>query len=392
MLFLFVVVISLLSCITTSTPVDDVFSNLYNQLYSYGPSADGIEYMISSQNHKNLSMKIWVQLNHSLRDSSKSLLTVVRLDNRLTDFGLTSRNKRFSLDSVWEDIQGWEEDLNISLNFFKKSSFNIKIPSQKDFSIYQREIDFKASGKISKKKVEFPKIIHQLLGDTSMSIPPIVRKLSQLLTIKNPSWKMMAKKLDELGDMILELEGQRVFNAYMTLQPIAYKADLYRLVALYHYGGVYLDSKMVLLKKMEDFLPQNGGAFIPYDAGFKNIQGAMLAFPIKDPFLRAAIDQIVLNVENRFYGNGFLSPTGPALLEDVWVSKGFSLLPSYRKLAIHSEGYIKSIDDDSNICLFHNSEYRRVGYSTSLCHYANQYKRRTIYNEKKCAEIRRKNK
>lgn len=363
---------------------EDVSLDLQAQLLKYGPVGEGIEYYVSSKNVHDLTLKIWIQINESLKDPTKSMLTVLRLDNRLSELDRQSKDRRSATDLLWENIQGWNEDLFIRF----KDGFRISIPRQPDSPLYQREIRYRApqsdQGKLAKRtEKKIPKIIHQILGDTSEKIPVIVEKLHSLLKIKNPFWKMMTVNLDEIGPLIRNLEGEKCLRAFQTIQPIAYKADLYRLVVLYHYGGVYLDSKMIPLRTMDELLPAEG-CFLAFDTNFKNIQGAVLGFPKGDPFLRDAIDQIIDNVNKRYYGKGFLCPTGPALLEKVWEREEYMKSPSYKKLAHLKGGILRSTKDDSKLFLFHNAEYRRVGFSSSRCHYAAQYKRRTIYGERLC--------
>jgi mannosyltransferase OCH1-like enzyme len=115
-----------------------------------------------------------------------------------------------------------------------------------------------------------------------------------------------------------------VLNSYDSLIPGAYKADLWRYCILYTYGGIYLDIK---------FKPVNGFKFInlidkehfTMDVISHNITknswGLYNAFIItkkNNPILLKCIETIVNNVKNKYYGDNYLHPTGPALLGEIY--------------------------------------------------------------------------
>lgn len=107
-----------------------------------------------------------------------------------------------------------------------------------------------------------------------------------------------------------------VLDAYNSLIPGAFKADLWRYCVLYINGGVYLDIKyfnaydfkLIDLTQKEYFvkdIKENGG-------------GVYNAFMICKPGnkkLLNCINNIVKNVKNKFYGNSVFEPTGPLLLK-----------------------------------------------------------------------------
>ncbi len=114
----------------------------------------------------------------------------------------------------------------------------------------------------------------------------------------------------------------RIVNAYKTLVPGAYKADLFRYCLLYKHGGIYLDASMYCLKSFEDMIwsktdkhyqfvsavdqDQSGGAY-----------NAFIAAVPKHPILAMAINICVHRIERREYGRSTLYPTGPYVLGDA---------------------------------------------------------------------------
>lgn len=115
---------------------------------------------------------------------------------------------------------------------------------------------------------------------------------------------------------MLDLEGPRILTAYDALLPGAFKADLWRVVMLYHHGGVYADDKLTLLQPLDQIIPQGTGfdGLLMMDWQDRHIQNAFIAITPKHRLLRCTMDAIVKNVENRFYGEEPWEISGPPVL------------------------------------------------------------------------------
>jgi len=114
----------------------------------------------------------------------------------------------------------------------------------------------------------------------------------------------------------------RVVNAYNTLIPGAYKADLFRYCMLYTYGGLYLDANMYCLKSFEDIVWPKTEKQYPFiscvdDSHLGSAYNAFIASVPKHPILAIAINICVHRIERREYGSSCLHPTGPYVLGDA---------------------------------------------------------------------------
>ena len=103
-------------------------------------------------------------------------------------------------------------------------------------------------------------------------------------------------------------------NAFIDLVPGAFKADLFRLCALYIYGGVYSDIDTVLLEDLGELLNENVNLIVCRDDPMakKWLWNGFIATTPRHPALKIAIQKIISNVESkeeRFY----LEYTGPAM-------------------------------------------------------------------------------
>lgn len=123
-----------------------------------------------------------------------------------------------------------------------------------------------------------------------------------------------------LRDWIGDVMDQSVLFAFDCLKPLAFKADLARYCLIYHYGGWYGDITLKPLVGMR-LASEIDFAFF-YDSGsglpspMRSSHDVMNAFfysKARHPVLSSTIEQILKNVNERYYGFTSLCPTGPTL-------------------------------------------------------------------------------
>ena len=168
-----------------------------------------------------------------------------------------------------------------------------------------------------------------------------------------------------------------VLNAYDSLIPGAYKADLWRYCILYKMGGIYIDIK---------YEPINGFKFYNLlekehwvqDITETNVYNALMVCKAGNPILLKAIIQICENVNNRYYGEGFLHPTGPALLGNYFTPEEKNAFDIKHVLYGSNDGdkYIKFKD---HLILKCYSGYFYERKSSTIKHYAELWNNRHIY-------------
>lgn len=156
-----------------------------------------------------------------------------------------------------------------------------------------------------------------------------LRMLRNIVSIKNsnPEFNYYFFDDNDCETFIEKNFPPNVLKSFQTLIPGAYKADLWRYCILYKLGGIYIDIKyhtlrpfrLIQLTKQEHWV---------LDADGDGIYNALIVCKPGNPLLLKAIHDIVENVNNRFYGNSCLDPTGPSLLRKYFTheeKKNFSL-------------------------------------------------------------------
>lgn len=116
-------------------------------------------------------------------------------------------------------------------------------------------------------------------------------------------------------DFIRENCSLRIFDAYSRLQIGAAQADLWRVLVLYKYGGVYMDIDAHLVFPLGRMLPPSQEAlFLQIKTG--EISNYFIASKPESEHLAAIIEQIVRNIENDSSENVYLL-TGPGVFNHV---------------------------------------------------------------------------
>jgi len=144
-------------------------------------------------------------------------------------------------------------------------------------------------------------------------LPPLMSRVVNYIKTNNPAFNYQLFDDNDCREFIKNNFDNIVLNAFDSLIPGAYKADLWRYCILYKKGGIYLDIKYKPVAKFK-FINLTEKEHWVLDADNNGIYNALMVCKPGNNILLEAIKQIVMNVKNRYYGNNSLEPTGPLLL------------------------------------------------------------------------------
>ena len=151
-------------------------------------------------------------------------------------------------------------------------------------------------------------------------LPQKMRERVELLKRQNPRFTHYLYDDNDCREFIKEHFKPDVLEAYDTLIPGAYKADLFRLCILFINGGFYMDIKLACINGFRLIeLCENNHFVLDRQSHCNGIHNAFMVSKAGNTFLYKCIRQIVKNVRNKYYGIDPLSPTGPRLLFNVSV-------------------------------------------------------------------------
>jgi len=163
-------------------------------------------------------------------------------------------------------------------------------------------------------------------------LPPLMRNNYEKLKNDNPEFNTCLYDEAECRDFITTHFSTDVLNAYNTLLPCSYKSDLWRFCVLYINGGVYLDIKYQCVNNFK-FIALTEKEYFVKDL-VKDVYTALIVTLPKNEILLKCINKIVENVNNRFYGNSSLEPTGPALLGSYFTNNEVNHLELYHEKSL----------------------------------------------------------
>ena len=148
-------------------------------------------------------------------------------------------------------------------------------------------------------------------------LPTHMKDVVDNLKKQNPEFEHHLFDDNDCRNFIRTHFDKNVLEAYDTLIPGAYKADLWRLCVLYIHGGIYMDIKLSCMNQFKLQELTNEEHLVRDRIQPLSILNALMISKPKNPFLWKCIYRIVFNTKLKFYGSSALEPTGPVLLGNV---------------------------------------------------------------------------
>lgn len=149
------------------------------------------------------------------------------------------------------------------------------------------------------------------------NLPPKMKERVELLKSQNPRFEHFLFDDNDCREFIKKHFRPDVLYAYDKLIPGAYKADLWRYCVLFINGGIYLDIKFACFNGFKLIELTEKEHFVKDRPLPLSIYNALMVCKAGNPFLYNCIRAIVNNVNNNYYGNSPLDPTGPVLLGNI---------------------------------------------------------------------------
>jgi mannosyltransferase OCH1-like enzyme len=156
-------------------------------------------------------------------------------------------------------------------------------------------------------------------------LPPNMKQRVEELKLANPRFEHHLFDDNDCREFIKTHFDNNVLEAYDTLIPGAYKADLWRCCVLYINGGIYMDIKLKCINGFKLIELTESNHFVKDRLPPLSIYNALMVSRKGNPFLLKAIQQIVVNIKRKFYGSHCLAVTGPILLGNLVLKHKFPI-------------------------------------------------------------------
>ena len=221
--------------------------------------------------------------------------------------------------------------------------------------------------------------LHVYMTWKHKQLPPLMRQSLITLQQQNPEFQFHLYSDEDCLDFIRKHFSPMVVSAFNALLPGAYKADLWRLCILYVNGGYYMDIKLSSINGFRLIELSDGEHFaLDRPQHSLHIYNAIMVCKAKNPFLLKCIRQIVYHVSIQYYGESYLSPTGPEMMGRV--AKSFRL-PIDMNYPLN---YPEHIMYKGRLVLRNYPGYReeQTQLTKTQPYYANAWRVRDIYKKK----------
>jgi mannosyltransferase OCH1-like enzyme len=215
-----------------------------------------------------------------------------------------------------------------------------------------------------------------------------------LLQRMNPEFDIYLYDNQDRIDFIKNNFNKDVLDAYNSLKPGAFKADLWRYCIIYKYGGVYIDIKfhtyvpIINLIKDNEFTFANTNSGLCKDSydGKEIIVGFLISSPNNKIFIDS-INEIVSKTKNKDYGQNRIDITGPCVLTrninkihgknfDKYVTLSYIWRPTDNVVSIHLK---KSNELIASSYIEYRKDQERYFKKNNIDDYRDAYKNKTVY-------------
>ena len=107
-----------------------------------------------------------------------------------------------------------------------------------------------------------PKIIWQTCSSDYKDLPEYVRVCSDSWKNNNEGWEYRYLNHDECYQLLLENYDQATADIYKKIDHPQIKADYWRYLTLYKFGGVYIDIDVISFDKIDSYLTDKDAFFV----------------------------------------------------------------------------------------------------------------------------------
>ena len=230
---------------------------------------------------------------------------------------------------------------------------------------------------------EIPKIIYQTW--CTKDLPPKMAECVDRLKKSNPGFKYELYDDADCREFIKAEFDPDVLQAYNSLIPGAFKADLWRYCILYKRGGFYVDIKFQCEPGFSFSSTQSSFYVREYNSDGTGLYDHIVYTGVigsrpNNPLFMDCINQIVDNVKNKYYGPEHTSPTGPWLFASKMDPDDFENI-EYSYYESDGLGYIRNIENKT-VIMSHYPEYRAEQKSHgSTSYWKDAWMNREVYRE-----------
>jgi mannosyltransferase OCH1-like enzyme len=237
------------------------------------------------------------------------------------------------------------------------------------------------SGIIKYSESGIPKIIFKSSFHSRTEMHEEVINALEITKKLNPEYEVYYFDDTEAEQSIKDI-SRKLYRAYKSLIPSAFKSDFWRYCMLYKYGGCYSDIGHIMVVSFDEIIVDKELILVNelHNGGIHN---ALMCCCTSEKLMNHARKQCLKNIERRYYGERDIDVTGPYMLARLY--KRYSVKYGNKvKMLEHYIDYTKvnveQIKDGDRI-LIHTkfNNYYNIMYNNKI-RYTELWNKKNIYN------------
>uniref|UniRef100_A0A6C0EU80 Uncharacterized protein n=1 Tax=viral metagenome TaxID=1070528 RepID=A0A6C0EU80_9ZZZZ len=191
-----------------------------------------------------------------------------------------------------------------------------------------------------------PRILIQTYKNNYLH-PCVYNNIMHILS-KNPSYDYYFINDHDAIKLIEDNFDSNVLNAFKKLKVGSAKGHFIRYIALYIYGGVYLDLDATINMDLNDFIQKNGDYYFLYENFRSIITNWFIAITPKHIIMKKIIEEMVKRINNNIENN-ILLITGPNMMTCVIYNHltNNDMMPEIELNIKHCD-FLNFIDENNN--------------------------------------------
>ena len=270
----------------------------------------------------NFIIKKYISLRNLLYNVDNITYNPIKNDYTYKQIDIKYYNKKTIIVTISNFDKNLNNDIyNIIKLLINDKEYEFKLLLPHEALKYSYIIDLAEN--ITCNKIEHQICDYKIL-QTSKTNLMVRSKFYSIQTILNyiPNLNYIFFSDDDIDKFML-LFNKITSTVYYMLKPGAFKADYFRALYIYNYGGIYLDCKMTLHAPLSNYL-YNYNIFTSEDTKPSYSYNAF--FYIKNPYndeLGKYLKRSIINILSKYYGKTSFSITGPKIFGKYIIENSF---------------------------------------------------------------------
>jgi hypothetical protein len=148
---------------------------------------------------------------------------------------------------------------------------------------------------------QIPKTIWQTYKTDYNNLPKDAKNASQTWKKLNPDYEYKYMNDRDIYKFVKYNYGEEMLSLMNSMKVPVMKADLWRYLVIYKYGGIYCDIDTICNKPIDEWIPHDSKMVVAPENGLHYIQWTFASEP-KSPIIKSIIDVVVERCQNVDYG------------------------------------------------------------------------------------------